>query len=127
MANDNTMTRNDFIRRFVLNEICDDYENLDVLQSVIANESSRCGLEISRDEIVQGIAELIEAGLAKAYKLTPTRRPAEEIPGVPPLDQIDNYYFWATPRGLDVQASDEGWYPFDENGELRKGWTAPEG
>ncbi len=38
---------------------------------------------------------------------------------------MDEYYFVATPKGRDLQASDEDWYPFDENGELRKDWAVP--
>jgi hypothetical protein len=92
---------------------------------LVSRDSSRCGMEISEPEIVQGMVELIQAGLAKAYWFAPGRRTAEEIPGVPPLEQIGDYYFWATPKGRELQSSDDDWYPFDDNGELRKGWTAP--
>lgn len=120
------MTRKELVRRFVLNEVGDDYENLEHIHTLIARDSARCGLaEVSRPEIVEGLAGLIESGLAKAYRLTPTRRTAEEIPGVPPVDQICEYYFWATPEGRELQRSDEDWYPFDESGELRRDWTLP--
>lgn len=119
------MTRKELVRRFVLNEIGDDYENVEHIHTLIARDSSRCGLEISRPDIVQGLRELIETGLAKAYKLTPTRRTAEEVTGVQSVDQMDDYYFWATPKGRDLQSSDDDWYPFDESGKIRKDWAAP--
>lgn len=67
------MTRKELVRRFVLNEVGDDYENLEHIHTLIARDSARCGLaEVSRPEIVEGLAGLIESGLAKAYRLTPT-------------------------------------------------------
>jgi hypothetical protein len=119
------MTRKELVCRFVLNEIGDDYENLEHIRSLIAKEAERCGLVISIVEIAQALVDLMEAGLAKAYKLTPTRRTAEEVPSVPSLDRIGEYYFWATPKGIELQVSDGDWYPFDENGELRKDWVVP--
>ena len=68
------MTREEFVRRFVLNEIGDDYESLEHISPFILRDSERVGLTISRDEIVQAMPELIQAGLAQAYKLSSTNR-----------------------------------------------------
>lgn len=120
------MTRREFVRRFVLNEIGDDYENLEHIAAIITREGNRCGLAISMEDIVHALVELIEAGLARAYKLDPFAPPIE-IEGVPPLKDIGDYffYFWATTKGMELHHSNDEWYPFQENGELRKDWVVP--
>jgi hypothetical protein len=119
------MTRDELVRRFVLNEITDDYEEPQHIYESIAKYSPGCGLYISMQEVTEGIADLIRAGLARAYRLTPTSRSAEEIEGVPTSDQMSNLYFCATPKGMELQSSDPDWYPFDDSGGLRKDWTPP--
>ena len=71
------------------------------------------------------MAELVQAGLAQAYKLSSTSPTAVVISGVPPHDELAEYYFLATPKGMQLHVSDDEWYPFDENGALRKDWKAP--
>jgi hypothetical protein len=119
------MTRKAFVQRFILNEICDDYENLDMVNKWITKNAARIGLAIQPAEIIEGLSELIALGLAKAYRFREGARKPDEIPQMPPLNEIENYYFWATPRGKKLQTSDTSWYPFDDEDQLRKDWTAP--
>ena len=77
-------------------------------------------------EVYRGLGELIETGLARAYRFTGTSRAAEEIVGVPTAEGMTENYFWATPKGIELQTSDSDWYPFDDKGQLRKGWTPPD-
>ena len=120
------MVRKELVRRFVLNEIGDDYEHLEHIRSLMAKDAERCGLTISTDEIVQSLADLIQSGLAKAYRFRPPyKSQPDQIPGMPPLEEISEYYFWATPQGRDLQVSDRSWYPFDDDDELRKDWAVP--
>jgi hypothetical protein len=120
------MTRTEFVRRFVLMEIADDYENLEHIRTTVARDGSRCGMTISDTEIFRALADLIEAGLAKAYRLSGTA-PAEVIPGVPRPREIEDVhtYFWATSDGGDLVVSDREWWPFDDIGELREDWLPP--
>jgi hypothetical protein len=76
----------------VLNEICDDYENVDqVIFSTVAKECAKLGWVIERSDIVSALAELIEGGLAKAYQLSGTEEP-EELPGMLSLDVVKDYF-----------------------------------
>jgi hypothetical protein len=47
------MTRKEFVERLVLNEICDDYENLEHVSKWIDKDAHRCGLAIQPAEIVE--------------------------------------------------------------------------
>jgi len=120
------MTRSAFVRRLVLKWICDDYENVDqcILHDVAA-EGVRCGLTITRAEVVTALAGLIEDGLAKAYDLS-RRKPLDaELPGMPPMDEVEEdfkTYFTSTPQGTELQVSDDSWYPFDDDDNLRPDW-----
>jgi hypothetical protein len=121
------MTRKEFVRRFVLMEIADDYENLEHTCSVVARDSARCGLAISQAEIVEALADLIDAGLARAYRLSGAE--VRVFHGVPTLQEAENFYthFWATQTGRELMTVDREWWPFDDLGELRSDWVPPEG
>jgi hypothetical protein len=67
------MNRSQVIRRMVLNAISDDYENVDqVILRYVAKDGAKLGFTIERSDIVDALAELIENGLAKAYRLSST-------------------------------------------------------
>jgi len=117
--------RSELIKRFVLNAIADDFENLEQITKDVTNLSGKCGLTITSSEIVRGLGCLIETGLAKAYRLYASERPPDEISSLPPAKDIDHYYFGITEKGMSVQLSDYDGWPFDEQNVLRKGWAAP--
>lgn len=121
-----SVDRREFVRRFVLMEIADDYESLETISSQVAKDASECGLKISGAEIKHALIELIEAAWAKAYCLRSA--PVLEIRGVPMPDQFaDSYtHYWATSQGKEVINTDREWWPFDDEGELRPNWTPPE-
>lgn len=126
MAATREMTRKELIRRFVLNEICDDYENLEMIHKWVTRKSARAGLTVQDAEIIEALAGLIQSGLARTYRFRPPyKSPPDRLSGVPPLKEIGKYYFWATPQGRDLQVSDRSWYPFDDDEELRKDWSVP--
>jgi hypothetical protein len=120
------MTRIEFVRRFVLIEIADDYEDLEHIYSLVARDSLRSGLTVQKPEIIHALVELIEAGLATAYRLSGSS-PAQKIQGVPPRAEIEDSYihFWATPKGRELVVSDRDWWPFDDEGALRRDWSPP--
>ena len=108
------MERSEFMRRLVLNEISNDYENVDqcILRHA-AVEASRCGLTINRAEVVAALTSLVEAGLAKAYVLPDTT----ELIGMPPLDMIvEDFktYFYITKKGMEVHLADDDWFAVRE-------------
>jgi hypothetical protein len=107
-----------------LNEIGDDYENVSKIYSEVSKISTQSRLTIGRAEVVQALIDLIQADLARAYRLSTTQR-EEELPNLPRPDEMEELYFWATAKGRDLQVSDQSWWPFDEDGALRKDWSPP--
>jgi hypothetical protein len=123
------VTRGVFVRRLVLNSICDFGENVDqcILHDV-AEDGAKCGLTIDRAEILDALTGLIEDGLAKASLLSPWE-PETEIQGMPPMDVIEECFktfFFITEKGMEVHLSDGTWYPFDDDGNLRPDWHLDE-
>jgi hypothetical protein len=112
------MSRTEFIRRLVLNEICDDYENVDRMilpQAVPA--AARCGYTVGRADVVAALSGLVEGGLARAYILSPREPFVTELAEMPTLDEIEvNYrtYFFITPKGLAVHQADDSWWPYED-------------
>jgi hypothetical protein len=121
------MTRGEFIKWLVLNEVCDDFENMDqVILRRVAETGARCGLTVDRWEVVQALAELVDRGLVKAYDLRGVSDPfAGEIEGMPAVDTVEEdfrTYFYVTPEGRKLRESDDSWWPLDDEGELRLTW-----
>jgi hypothetical protein len=115
--------RREFIRLFVLGTIGDDYENID--QIILPNalrDGARCGVTINRGEIVEALAGLIENGFAKAYMLWGKEPFSREIVGMPDVSEIEEdfeTYFYITDKGLEFHLSNDSWWPFDEDDNLR--------
>ncbi len=116
------MDRDELIRLFVLDAICDHYENVD--QMILGDVTAHCsklGMAVDRSDVVKALAELVESGMAKAYLLFGTEPFKQDLEGMPPLDVIETEfktYFYITKRGMDRQLSDDGW-PFDDEGKPR--------
>jgi hypothetical protein len=115
------MDRDELIRLFVLDAICDDYENVDqVILKDVAGYCAKLGVAVDRSDVVKALAELVEGGMAKAYLLSPTE-PTEELEGMPTIDVVETYfktYFYITKKGMERHLSDDGW-PFDGQGNPR--------
>jgi hypothetical protein len=117
------MTRADVIRRILIQGICDDFEDIQRITEWTVPMGSKCGLTITRDDIIQALLELIEQGHAKAYDLKwwadppATENPREEIT---PLDPR----FARTEEGLAFQKASSVGSPFDESHNLRESWPA---
>ena len=125
------MTRAEFVQRLILNSMCDDFENVDqVILRDVAGVAAKCGLTVERPEVVENLRWLVEAGLAKAYDLSPaTGDPfAGELQGMPPLDALESdfrTYFFPTQKGMEFHKSDGAWWPLDDNDALRPEWEPP--
>jgi hypothetical protein len=124
--------RRELVLRIVLNEISDDYENLHQITKQVGMTIAGCGMTVSLDEILQGLTDLIDAKLAKAYRFSDG---AHQLPGMPPREEIgspdevgiNDVYFWVTKKGMRLQLSDYPDWPFDDNNVLRPDWSPPEG
>ena len=114
------MDRDELIRLFVLDAICDDYENVDqVIIGHVAGYCAKLGMAVDRSDVVMALGELVDSRMAKAYRLFSTEPFKEDLEGMPPLDVVETYfktYFYITKKGMERQLSDDGW-PFDEDGE----------
>lgn len=119
------MKEHDFVRLLVLVQISDDYEEPEHIYENVAGKAMLCGITVQPADIGKVLVDLVESGLAKAYRLS-TTEPAIEIEGAPPVDQVQGYYFLITERGKEVidSSRDERW-PFDDEGALRPGWCPP--
>jgi len=118
------MNRNDLKRLLVLTEIADDYEEPEHIYENVAAEAKLCGMTIQPLEVMRILVELIEGGLARAYRLSGIA-PAELIQGAPELDELHGYYFRITKKGLEVHSSVADQWPFDGEGDLLPNWRAP--
>ena len=75
------MTRHEFILRLVLNGICDDFEDIERILPAI-EEGKICGVEITYEEVLDALRELIDLGYAKAwdlYRCSESEQPREDI------------------------------------------------
>jgi hypothetical protein len=122
-----SLARSEFVRRLVLDSICDDFENVDqVILRDVAADAAKCGLTIERAEVVDALAGLIDDGLARAYILSGHKDPfSGELQGMPPMDVIEEdfkTYFYITRKGMDLHLSDDTWWPLDDEGNLRQDW-----
>jgi hypothetical protein len=121
------MDRRELVRRLVLIEISDDFENVDqIILPNVAKDAAKCGLSIERAEIVDALAGLVKDGLAKAYILTPPCGDpfSREFQGMPSLDVVEEdfeTYFYVTRQGKDL-VSDDTWRPLDDEREPRPDW-----
>jgi hypothetical protein len=113
--------QHELVRWLVLNEISDDYENIDqILLPHLAEIGAEYGLTIERGEIVQALRWLIAEGMAKAYLLSGWEPYKTEIAGEPPFDVIEeNFatYFYITEKGMDAKIEMDARYdPADQLG-----------
>jgi hypothetical protein len=117
-------------RMLVIASIWDGFTILDFIQMRLNDLALRLGTTFSSDEIMNALAELVNLGYAKAWRLD-RGDPAREYVGMPPVEDIVPYrvYFDVTPQGLAFHLSDDTWWPFEENDDgelnLRKDWVPP--
>ena len=124
-------TRSELVRRLTLNWICDDYENLAVsIEMPVIRDGGACGLYIEKEEIARALSELVELGLAKAYRMGGSNLgpPGEmdRMPSLAEMEDPDGAWFYRTDAGLKVQLEPWEPWPFDDDNVLRKDWKPPE-
>jgi len=118
--------RGELIRVLVLASIWDYYTVVEFIQMRMDDLALRLGTSFSRDEIMSALCDLIEVGYAKAWRID-RGDPAREYEGMPPVEDILPYkaYFYITPEGMDFHLSNDTWWPFDDDDNLRPDWTPP--
>jgi hypothetical protein len=99
------MDRVEAVRLFVLSAIADTYEDIEQIRKLA--ECDEGGFTLSDEEIWHALVGLVGTNLARAYRLTATSRPAEELVGMPPKDEIDwngesSVWFYITEPGKRV-------------------------
>jgi hypothetical protein len=75
---------------------------------------------------VEALTGLIEDGLVKGYILSGWEPHCVEMNGMPDVGAIEeNFktYFLITDQGSELRPSDDSRWPFDEEGNLRQGWS----
>ena len=112
---------------FVLNAICDDYENLTVsIAEPVVKDGIDCGLTIEKSEVVEALKELVELGWATAWQLGKDAHEFDRMPSLEEMEDANGAWFEITEAGMKVHVAEyEGW-PFDDDNNLRKDWTPPE-
>lgn len=117
-------TRAELRRMFILNVVCDDYENLEMIRSEVDKMAPACGLPVTDKLISAELCRLIQDGLVSAYLLSSTD-PVEALDGVPPDSELDEYYYFVTKEGRALQLADFPDWPFEEELNLKRDWTPP--
>jgi hypothetical protein len=124
-----SVKREELFRLFVCESIRDRYMTIGHLENV----AGRCGIGISRHEMLRALHEFIELGQAKAYDLDRREWLPPEYDGMPPLEDITPWvaYFGVTREGLEFHDARDSWWPFDWDDDadewvLRKDWVAPD-
>jgi hypothetical protein len=92
----------------------------------VAEDGVKCGLTIERSEIVNALSGLIADGLAKAYLLSGTKPHVSELQGMPQIDVPETdfkTYFYITKKGMNLHLFDDKGWPFDDERNLKPGWS----
>jgi len=118
------MTRYEMIRLFVLNEIADDYEAAAHIREGVIDIGRRCGIRIETIDINHAIVDLVRRGWAKVYDVW--KDPVKEVTTLLRADGTDQYYYFITQAGREIQSS-SGWWPFDDEGAVLPDWSPPAG
>jgi hypothetical protein len=117
--------RSDLLEVLVLNVIGDNYEDLAHIGGRVGLDAGDCGMNFSLPELTHALAGIIRRGWASAYRLSGKAPYAVELAGVPPAEEIADFYHTATAAGLAILAADIPGWPFDDHGKLLPGWSPP--
>lgn len=117
--------RAEFIRMFILDVVCDDYESLQKIFEDAASFSKQFQVDLTPQELVEALAGLIAEGLVDCYRLSPDA-PNERIRGVPENVSVADHYFYISDEGRPIHMSEYPFWPWDDEGQPIAGWTCPE-
>jgi hypothetical protein len=116
------MRRDKLIAGLVLNEITDDYESAEHIVDVLQRYSGEEGfVVVNAEEITRALLGLVQAGLARAYRITFSSLDAVELRADSTPEDVAPLHFYITEEGRVLQSSEEH-SPFDDEGNLKQEW-----
>ena len=125
------MTRAELLRRFILNAVCDDYEELEMIYYCVYRDATECHLWIERADVMDALMEAVESGFVKAYRVRAVPpKVLEVMEGMPSAEERETpftIWYYLTPKGKQLHMSDDDDLPWDEQGRIKEGWVGPEG
>ncbi len=89
-----------FVQDLVLNSMADDYEDFRTVLDEVTYWGSRRGLQLTRNEVQQALENVLAAGLAQAYVLSP--HPPHTTPVSYATEKLRELYFFLTPTGKEI-------------------------
>ena len=104
----NDMTKTQLLEIFVLNEVSDDYENLQYIVEHVQKWSAEYGLTPTRFEIVKALISLVEAKLIFAVFLSPKAPNVTEITDI--TGKMDDLYYYQTSAGKTLHQQNDEFY-----------------
>lgn len=108
-----TVSRENLLKIFVLNELADDFENLEMVAGECGILAAKCGIRIVDKDVIETIAALIKDGSLRAMWLSRADDP-RPIEGVPANEDFYRVYFAHTDAG--VRRHSENPWPLDDYG-----------
>ena len=93
-----SMTREKFLEELIMDTIANDYEDFDMIVREVTTACAEPVASPSVTEITNGLRRLIDAGLARAYLLSPTRLPVV-VSDVGQPELSEGLYFYLTQDG----------------------------
>lgn len=85
------------LKTLVMRAVADDYEDLENILAQVSAWGMGQGLFLTKEQILDVLTGLLDAGLIKAYRLTP--RSSEQIHGRPKPDVLPTCHFLLTAAG----------------------------
>jgi len=90
-----------------MDAVADDYESLGTIFKVIHRLTGHLDVGLTTREIIDALIGLICDGLVQAFALSPWTS-AVAVDGVPPENELDQYYYYLTQKGHRFQAQRSG-------------------
>ena len=100
----------------ILEDMCDDYENLEHIIQGVQKWGAEFGLTYSPSEITEALISLIKTNLVAPYDLKPTSDPPEAIAGEIPIGDMGHLWYWHTDEGKIKHEANDCY--FDDQGNL---------
>jgi hypothetical protein len=94
------MNREKTLRQWVLESVANDYESFELIEEQLEKWADEAQLEVTEDEMILHLANLIRDGLVRAYVLSP-QQPHSAVADFSP-ERLDELWYLATREGLKI-------------------------
>ena len=115
-----SLDNNELVRIFILDEVCDDFEPLDMVVHNVESRSREYGLLISSATIVEAMTTLLTDDLVAAYDLINQPQPQTPVTGQITNSDMLKYYYYLTKQGRAAHRANSIF--FDDEGTLLKAY-----